>query len=193
MVLFSAFVIAQAKRPTVQDVCFRLDAMEMQDQEVRERWITEMQKPHPNQAIGREVSRIDRQDTADLKKIIDQFGWPTIGKFGKKSSHTAWLIVQHADLNHPFQERCLALMKPLVAKKQVSGQDYAYLYDRVALAQHRKQLYGTQGKFVGHTVVLQPTEDRAHLDQRRRAVGLMPIMEYLKLMQDMYFPKKNKG
>src|SRR5579871_187575 len=125
MVLFQALTVAEAS--------FRIKAMVMQDQEARFRMIG-MKPNDPKREVVAELSRIDREDTAQMRQIVDQFGWPTISKFGAKTAGDAWLLVQHADLDHPFQRRCLALMKPLLTKKEVSGQNYAYLFDRVSVA-----------------------------------------------------------
>lgn len=49
------------------------------------------------------------------------------------------------------------------------------------------QVYGTQFTFVaGGELVLHPIEDADHVDERRRAVGLPPMVEQEKAMREVY-------
>lgn len=172
--------------------------MVMADQEARNRLAESMRRGDTSVAMVREIYQIDRDNTGKLKLIIAMHGWPKISSFGKEAAHLAWLLVQHADAEPKFQQECLDLMEPLLAKKEVSGSDFAYLFDRVACAQGRKQRYGTQlsihglngrSQSVGKQKVelkMKPVEDPKRLDKRRRAVGLMPMAEYMKMAREMY-------
>jgi hypothetical protein len=53
--------------------------------------------------------------------------------------------------------------------------DVAVLEDRVRMQSGRKQLYATQLRRVGATLVPGITEDSAHVDMRRDAAGLPPL------------------
>jgi hypothetical protein len=98
-----------------------------------------------------------------------------------------WLLVQHADADLGFPKQCLALLEPLVKIQEVSEINYAYLYDRVAVAEHRPQRWGTQFGSDGEP---QPIEDAANVDARRKAVGLGTMDEYRQKMRAMYGPPK---
>ena len=63
-------------------------------------------------------------------------------------------------------------------------ENYAYLHDRIAAAEKRKQRYGTQ--FEGLEPM--PIEDEANVDARRREVGLEPMSELRRQMREMYGP-----
>ena len=188
MFISIAIFLSLAQAPT--DVAFRIEAMVMQDQEARMRLVEAGKSGKPSAALVAEVQRIDREDTAAMKEIVDRNGWPTISAFGKKCSSNAWLLVQHADLDREFQQRCLDLMKPLVPKHEVSALNYAYLADRVSVAKTGKQVYGTQCRIKDGKVSLNPVVDPANLNKRRKEMGMMPIEDYLKLVRDMYLPKK---
>lgn len=172
------------------DVCFRLEAMEMADQEVRQRWIEAINRKTADLALVQEMHFVDRQDTDILKEIVARYGWPTIGEFGRDCSHSAWLLVQHADHDVRWQEHVLKLMKPLVRRRQARGDDYAMLIDRVRAAHGQKQLYGTGFDIKDGKLVLKPQEDPAHLDERRRRVGLMPMKQYRRLAEEAFKPRK---
>ena len=49
--------------------------------------------------------RIDERNTDWLKKVIARHGWPTISMVGKRASHDAWLLAQHADHDLKFQKK----------------------------------------------------------------------------------------
>lgn len=120
------------------------------------------------------VIAIDREATARMKQVIAQHGWPGKSVVGVDGANAAWLLVQHADADLAFQKSCIALMEPLVAKGEVTGKDFAYLWDRVAISEGRKQRYGTQ--YDGDD--LAPLEDPANVDARRKAMGLGTLSEY---------------
>lgn len=137
-------------------------------------------------------SSVDIENTKRMKEIVTQIGWPTISKLGEHASDMAWLLVQHADLDHQFQQICLDLMKAQPAG-EVKPSNIAYLEDRVRVGEKRPQLYGTQF-YVDQegTFGPQPIEDPDHIDERRRAVGLGSMAEYTRIMEQIYKKRSNK-
>jgi hypothetical protein len=133
--------------------------------------------------------RIDAKNTQRMKEIVDRYGWPGKTLVGDDGANAAWLLVQHADHDHAFQKRCLALLKDAVKKHEASGQQLAYLTDRVLTGEGKKQVYGTQLHTVDGRLVPQPIEDEANVDRRRKEVGLGPLTEYLETARKMYGPK----
>lgn len=129
------------------------------------------------------VEKIDRDNTAHMKTVIDKHGWPGKSMVGDEASQAAWLLVQHADLEPDFQAKCLDLIKEAFKKGDATGQQVAYLTDRVLLKQGKKQLYGTQFIGFGNDVKPQPIGDEANLDARRAEMGLGPMAEYEKIMK----------
>lgn len=133
------------------------------------------------------LCHIDHDDTAFLKSVIAHAGWPIISRDGVDSARDAWLLAQHADADPAFQRQVLTLLLPLVAKHEVDGKNYALLYDRVAIADHRQQRYGTQFTDTKQgCLVAQETEDHAGVDLRRNAVGLDTLAEYGKRLSEAY-------
>ena len=109
---------------------------------------------------------------------------------GKDGAFAVWLLVQHADLSPKFQRKCLDLMAK-VPPDEISRSNFAYLTDRVLLAEGKKQLYGTQFTLTNGVCTLRPLEDEANVDKRRKDVGLPPLAEYLKEAAGFYSgPKK---
>ncbi|HEY7416520.1 MAG TPA: DUF6624 domain-containing protein [Ktedonobacteraceae bacterium] len=131
-------------------------------------------------------SSVDIDNTQRMKEIVEQIGWPTISKVGSHASHMAWLLVQHADHDHTFQQMCLNLMKALPSK-EVPFKDIAYLEDRVRVGAGHPQLYGTQF-YINEAGAFgpRPIEEPDTLDERRKAVGMEPFSEYVRIMEQLY-------
>lgn len=137
---------------------------------------------------GELISHADRQHIERLKAIIDKDGWPTISATSERTSLYAVRIVNHGAFDHAFQVRVLALMEPLVASRGVRPEDYARLYDRVAVHENRPQRYGAQGTTCRDHKLVTPADVEAPegLDERRAGVGLEPMATYLVGLNKMY-------
>ena len=129
--------------------------------------------------------KADSDNTAWLKQVVENHGWPTRTLVGNDGASAAWLLVQHADADRKFQRKCLELMVKL-PKAEISQTDIAYLLDRVLLAEGKKQVYGTQFDTVNGKLQPRPLEDEANVDKLRSAVGLPPLAEYAKQMEKVY-------
>ncbi len=156
---------------------------------------------------GVRAIRISLATTETLKQIIHLWGWPTISRVGRRASRAAWLIVQHSDHDHLFQRRYLDFMREAHRSDEVDPRDMAYLTDRVLIAEGRLQVYGTQVFDVRSDSVLSrmtggaldevlrcrertvcprlplqpmPIRDPGAVDDRRRGVGLQPLSDYIR-------------
>jgi hypothetical protein len=165
------------------------------DQDARKAMIAIMQKLNiSNDAklkaktpdLFKRVEDIDRQNVAWMKEVVEDKGWPGRSLVGKSGAHDAWLLVQHADEDKPFQKKCLKLMAAMLPNGEVDKTDYAYLVDRVLVGEGKKQLYGTQTKLVKGDCIPDPVEDEANLDKRRKEMGMMPMAKYLEMVRKMY-------
>ena len=84
-------------------------------------------------------NNIRNKNTKRLCQIIKKAGWPSADIVGENGEMAAWLIVQHADNNIKFQEKCLQLINDLSKTKKRKGHS-AYLADRVLVNKKQKQL-----------------------------------------------------
>jgi hypothetical protein len=132
--------------------------------------------------VDRKMTETDRLNMIEAKAIIAKFGYPGYNLVGDYSDNF-WAIVQHCDADIKFQQRVLPLLEKQVKLKNASGEKYALLQDRVLISTGKKQLYGTQVRYNPATKTAKPlpTEDSIHVDIRRKAVGLSPLNEYLKV------------
>jgi tetratricopeptide (TPR) repeat protein len=168
-----------AQKPELRDELLR---MAEEDQAARR---AAAEANFKDKALLDRMSAIDQRNTARMKEIIAQVGWPTKTLVSERGARAAWLLVQHADLDPAFQQECLALMEKAVAAGEASGADFAYLTDRVRVAEGKPQLYGTQFHTVDGQTVPRPIEDEANVDARRAAVGLGTMAEYTAQMRKM--------
>lgn len=108
---------------------------------------------------------------------------------GNRIAGKCFLVIQHSDFG--TMEKYLPVIENLYRRKQTDGQNYALLYDRVSLNKNKGiQYYGTQVNPA--TNYLYPIKDEKNVDKRRAELGLMPIKDYLLMMNIIYDPKRKK-
>jgi len=92
-----------------------------------------------------------------------------------------WLVKLEAMLFG--QSYNIVTMGKEVKKNNASGEKFALLQDRVLINEGHKQLYGTQVRLdlKTHHAKPFPIQDSLTVDVRRKAVGLQPLKNYLKL------------
>ncbi len=168
----------QTTSPTHPDLAKELLAMRKPDQKLRIRYVKMLQSGKQNsnrfKKLTARLVETDRNNTARMREIVAQYGWPTYDLVGPRASSAAWILVQHADRSPLFQAHCLPLLKAAVDENQASARNYAYLYDRVQLAYGYAQRYATQttkNEFT-NTGFFQSIEDEAKVQERRAAMGI---------------------
>ncbi len=152
-------------------------------------------------AMWKKIAAVDHKNTERMKEIIAEIGWPKTSEVGDATG-SAWLLVQHADQQPDFQKTCLPLIQAAVEEGEARGSNYAYLYDRVMLAQGQKQLYGSQGYRDPETkqMSFRPIEEEHLIVERRAKYKMGDISAYAKRLGfDYQVPtekealKKDKG
>lgn len=157
------------------------------DQAIRDTFVLQLQAGRAvDSSLAARMAAIDSANTTWLKAVVARRGWPGRSAVGPEASNAAFLIVQHAVQDSAFQAQALSLMERGVAKGEVRGADVAMLADRVAVHRGQPQRYGTQAKLLEGRLVLDPIADSAHVDERRAALGMPPLREYVRLLDSMY-------
>lgn len=174
-------VAADVKEPTLRE---ELLARVKTDQAARTKLIDAGNPPPPD--LLKAVKEADEKNRAWLKGVVEKHGWPGKSLVGEDGAHAAWLLVQHADADLPFQKTCLVLLEAATKKGEATGTDLAYLTDRVLAAEGKKQRYGTQLELKGGKLVPKQLEDPEQVDARRKELGLMPMAEYVAFAEKMY-------
>ncbi len=130
---------------------------------------------------------IDKECTSSIKELLKIYEWFKVSEFGVIADNNAWVIVQHADLDVPFQKRVLDILRTLYPVGETNRSNYAYLEDRVAaIAEKKPQRFGTQGKCVGPGQwEPHPIQDPVNIDRRRKEMGLGSLAEYKAMFKDI--------
>jgi len=132
------------------------------------------------------MAEADAQNTMWLDEVIQQQGWPTKSLVGEDGAQAAFLIVQHSPAPQ-FQKKCLELLERAVKQNEADIINLVYLTDRIRTFEGKPQVYGTQGQTNADGLIIPfPIEDEEHVDERRKAIGLEPIAEYFKNMNESY-------
>ncbi len=136
-------------------------------------------------AAMRRLLRTDSLHTLRLAEMIEVWGWPTPATAGDSAVLAAFLIVQHSP-DHDFQKRMLPTLQAAAARGDLSASEAAMLLDRVLRHDGLPQRYGSQFSLVNDTMVMDPVENMAALDSLRAAVGMPPIAEYVRILEQVY-------
>jgi hypothetical protein len=176
-----------SSRP-VTDVALRAELLRRaaNDQAIREQYASVLrQGKQPDSTLLARMASVDATNTRWLADVVARRGWPGRTIVGEDGADAAFLLVQHADADTAFQVRALPLLARAYRAGEATGQQFALLTDRVATARGQPQVYGTQARFVAGRTELKPIGDSAGVDARRASVGLLPLRDYLRLVDSM--------
>ncbi len=130
---------------------------------------------------------VDAANLPEIRRIVaDHGGLARARQVGADGVAAAWLLVQHADGDADFQRQVLGGIMPLVESGEVSAHDFVLLTDRVLVNAGKPQRYGSQLAAVGGKWQPKPMEAPEQVDQRRAAVGQMPLADYLCVASRMF-------
>jgi hypothetical protein len=160
----------------------QLDSIYRSDQKYRKQMDSIRKKFGWNSEEMKALTKIgNKEDSLNLIKvsrILDTYGWLGPEVIGEQGNSTLFLVIQHS--NQSAQEKYLPLLREAVKNKKARGSSLALMEDRVALGQGKMQMYGSQLFQDSTGAYVDPIEDVDHLDQRRAAIGLPPMAEYVK-------------
>ena len=129
---------------------------------------------------------VERNDAKNIK-VIDRIlkrGLPQ--GLSEESYKTIWIVIDHAP--HEKQEKYLPLVEQMATEGYIGVDEYAILYDRVAMGQNRPQRYGSQLVQFGNAEALQlyvwPIENVEKLDSLRNTAGMSSFYNYLKHIEE---------
>ena len=154
------------------------------DQEIRKDFMkiyTEKGSGHKLvDSIGKIMIYKDSLNLIKISKILDEKGWVGKDVVGAQANETLYLVIQHSPLQ--YQQKYLPMMREAVKKGNANSRNLAYLEDRIALREGKRQIYGSQiaiNSITGKSHI-SPLQDPDNVDKRRAEVGLGPIANYAK-------------
>ena len=125
------------------------------------------------------MSEEDHKNEQEVVEILKEHGWVGTSTVGGQANAALWLVIQHAPLE--MQEEYLPLLEASVMQGESRGGDLALLQDRIMMRNGKAQIYGSQivpDEETGQQKVYEIL-DPEYVNQRRKAVGLGPIEEYV--------------
>ena len=147
------------------------------------------QAARTSDSLDLEIMRaVDADNVAWLARVVAEHGWPGRSLVGDDGAHAAWLLAQHADADPAFQRTCLDLLAAAADAGEATRPQLAYLTDRVLLAEGQEQVYGTQTEPSGGRYAPGRLRDPDSVDERRAAVSLGPIAEYVEQVNASFGP-----
>ncbi len=154
--------------------------LQMKDQAYTTQWSQARRKlgvDHPvTNALQVLFVKVRAENAVETAKIIDEFGWPKISVVGESAATSVFYIIQHA--KPAYRKKYLPKLKAACKKKEAPWLWYATMYDRMLNDQGKKQCYGTQ--FTGwDPPVRLPIEAPGLVNERRQALGLEPLQEFI--------------
>jgi hypothetical protein len=158
--------------------------MAQHDQEARE--VARAGPYSPGSPSWTQLQRVDAYNLGRLKHVIVQDGFPTVALVGHDGVDAAWLLAQHADSDPDLQATVLAALNKKGVPSDLDLGRIAMLTDRVLIHQGKKQRYGTQFEQRDGELQPMPIEDAAHVDERRRSVGLGLLQDYTCVIHAVY-------
>lgn len=159
-----------------------LIAMGVRDQEVRQGLRPES---FDDTLFLKRMLAGDSARSRRLRGIVDRYGWPDRSRAGEAAASSAFLVLQHSPFV-AFQERMAPRIEDLARSGSVDRQAAALLTDRVLMHRGEPQRYGTQFYRDGARFVLYRVEDPEGLDERRAAMGLPSLAEYMATLEELY-------
>jgi hypothetical protein len=201
LVVFCALVIAKAsgqatltktangntKLPNNSALTAQLDSIYNDDQNDRVQAF-ELQKKYKSdskevQDMWKTIRLKDSFNIIKVSRILDERGWLGADEIGRRGNETLFLVIQHSD--QKTQEKYLPMMREAVKNGKAEANGLAFLEDRVAVGQGKKQIYGSQMRRNPKTNAwfVYPIQDPDNVDKRRASVGLGPMADYVTTFQ----------
>ena len=138
------------------------------------------------------INKMDSINLFKVEKILDNKGWLSVNIIGEQGNTTLFLVIQHSDIE--TQLKYLPMMRDAVNKGNAKPGQLAFLEDRVALEQGKRQIYGSQLRSVPTSgeYFVSPLIDPENVNKRRAEVGLGTIEDYIKYWGLTWDVKKHK-
>ena len=131
------------------------------------------------------LAKTDEPNVERIREIIYSTGFPTSKEVGIDGVKAFFLILQHSD-SVQLRLKCKKGIESAFRNKVLSVSEYTSFIDRLLVKQGKPQIYGSNFELQDGKVVMSKTKGLKNLDKRRRAIGLPPIAEYVKMLKDAY-------
>lgn len=140
--------------------------------------------------LWKKKKSINEQNQTQLLKLIKEKGWPKLSDVNGRAASSAFLIIQHSDIEK--QKQFLPTIEELCKVNEANWESYALMYDRIQMEEGKPQKYGSQvtRKKGSDKWELHPLLDETKVDEWRKECGMGPLADYLSNFEINFVPKK---
>lgn len=119
----------------------------------------------------------DARNQALLDQIVASCGWPSYANWGATPVYAATIVALHSPV--AFRKKYFPNVEASFNRGEVTKELYAQYVDKMLTSENQPQRYGTQQFSIkGAPAQLRPVEAPAHLNDRRQAIGLKPLVGF---------------
>lgn len=139
------------------------------------------------------INKKDSANRVTVINILETYGWPDTSQIGVTANVAIWVVIQHTP-DVKIQEKYFPLLQKAV-ENGLRKEFLALTTDRIAMANGKKQIYGTQitsdpwnkGKWTVY-----PIKNPEKVDERRKEMGMWELARYLKKWNIEWDPVEHK-
>jgi hypothetical protein len=133
---------------------------------------------------------VHADNAAWLTRMLQTYGWLGRRAVGGDGEEAADRLLRHDIQDTALIAVALPLAERAFHQGEARGEQVAWLTDWLARARGRPQMYGTAiqlpGGMTGGGPVVAPIADSARVDERRAALGLRPLHEWVKGLREIW-------
>lgn len=162
----------------------KLKAIQEVDQASRAMFIKQAAENNPQKTkeLALKMKATDKENQQYVGELLDNCGWPK--GLSAANNHTIFLVIDHAEA--PYMTKYFPLLKQQADLGSVAKSDLATLEDRMLLRSGFMQVYGTQTFKIGNVVHIWPIDNVETIEERRKAMGLNSMNEYIEEVKKRY-------
>jgi hypothetical protein len=141
-----------------------------------------------SKAPHEQIQAVQEANDAWLRETALRYGWIDAERFGAKAAGAAIVMAKHsADMR--LLLAALPTMERDLARDPAAAQTFAIAYDQLLLSLGQRQRFGSQicAEPNGQHPFLCAVETPSRLGERRAAIGLEPLGDYLALVSKMLY------
>ena len=162
----------------------KLESIREVDQSSRAFFIKQAAENDPlkTKELALKMKATDKENQHYVSGLLDNCGWPK--GLSEDNNHTIFLVIDHADA--AYMTKYFPLLKQQADLGIVAKSNLATLQDRMLLRSGFMQVYGTQTFKIGNVMYIWPIENVGTIEERRKAMGLNSMNEYIEEVKKRY-------
>lgn len=130
--------------------------------------------------LGDYKQKLGKDNYTTMQELIKEYGWPKYSEVGKLAADAPLLVINHHE-SESVRKMYLEQIKQSCIEKEGSCMEYAKIQDRIMVNENHPQIFGMQFRYNGKRDLEPfPILNPEYVDQRRAAIGLEPLKDYLK-------------